>query len=114
MSASNGKFVTAKKNGQLAASVETAGSHLGQTSSPSSLGGGPHYAMVTHEARPAPGILPDCPHLASCRAGALCDPRLPLSLSEPQPRHFAPHPRPSPRGSLLSRFLGQGTRSSSS
>lgn len=32
--ASNGKFVTAKKNGQLAASVETAGSRMGMHPKP--------------------------------------------------------------------------------
>lgn len=35
--ASNGKFVTAKKNGQLAASVETAGSLTGMHPTPVSL-----------------------------------------------------------------------------
>lgn len=112
--ASNGKFVTAKKNGQLAASVETAGSHLwAHPKSP--FPGGSAYAMVTYQpyqkfalcwASPQTGTTPPRP-----RAGMRSDPRPLLSLSEPHPERGTPTPA---RLTAPSHLPGQGTRSSSS
>ncbi|EPY87389.1 hypothetical protein CB1_000250001 [Camelus ferus] len=53
--ASNGKFVTAKKNGQLAASVETAGSHL-WAHPKSRFPEGSDCAMVTYQPHPKPAL----------------------------------------------------------
>uniref|UniRef100_A0A671F455 Fascin actin-bundling protein 1 n=1 Tax=Rhinolophus ferrumequinum TaxID=59479 RepID=A0A671F455_RHIFE len=82
--ASNGKFVTAKKNGQLAASVETAGSCPWAPPKPWCPGESNH-AMVTQQDRLRPSLwwaspqmgppsLP--PVLACCASPGSCSPTL--------------------------------------
>lgn len=91
--AANGKFVTAKKNGQLAASVETAGSQsLGPRRVRSLLVTQPHLP----QACPAPALT-----LLGLTCWAAPDASSP-SLSR------------APWGSLPFPLPGQGTRSSSS